>query len=175
MHILALTLWTMTLQNVNSIQDMPTLTLEFFTKENNFWIKFLNKIWNFYSCFITVQYWLSPNNFYHTSSIVHMFNRWHKSPHAKLWCLCSKVIMRSVRGPSGVSKIMGCPVGFIWQCGPHAQHKTFATEVIGGLGVDKVIGLKQAHVLQIPRNAVDLVKPHENITKHTFHKLIKQH
>lgn len=104
-----------------------------------------------------------------------MFNRWHNSPHAKLWCLCSKVIMRSVRGPSGVSKIIGCPVGFIWQCSPHAQHKTCATEVIGGLGVDKVIGLKQAHVLQIPRNAVDLVKPHENITKHTFHKLIKQH
>lgn len=85
--------------------------------------------------------------------------------------------MRSVRGPSGVSKILGCPVGFIWQCSPHAQHKTCATiiGVIGGLGVDKVIGLKQAHVLQIPRNAVDLVKPHENITKHTFHKLIKQH
>lgn len=84
--------------------------------------------------------------------------------------------MRSVRGPSEVGKITGCPIGFIWLCIARAQHKTCATirEVIGELGADKIIWLKQAHVLQIPRNAVELVKPHENI-KHTFHKLIKQH
>lgn len=85
--------------------------------------------------------------------------------------------MRSVRGPSEVGKITGCPIGFFWLCIARAQHKTCATirEVIGGLGAYKIIRLKQAHVLQIPRNAVELVKPHENITKHTFHKLIKQH
>lgn len=85
--------------------------------------------------------------------------------------------MRSVRGPSEVGKITGCPIGFFWLCIARAQHKTCATirEVIGGLVAYKIIRLKQAHILQIPRNAVELVKPHENITKHTFHKLIKQH
>ncbi len=85
--------------------------------------------------------------------------------------------MRSVRGPGEVGKITGCPIGFICVCITCAQHKTCATirEVICGLGADKIIRLKQAHVLQIPRNAVELVKPHENITKNTFQQLIKQH